>query len=820
MKPLRFYGGVFLVTASVLMLQIVQTRILSVVLWYYLAFFVISIAMFGLTAGAVWVFLRGDRFTARTLSYDLAYYSSALGIAVAIGAAFQCSLAVTSPDTLTGLVVFAELTVAIIVPFFFAGVVVALALTRTPFPIGRVYAFDLAGAAAGCLAVLGLINLTDGPSALLWVAALAELAAILFAGSAIGVAPAPLPLFGGQLLRPAPLFVLLALLALANGLTPAGLQPLVVKGQIEAVTNPPIFVRWNSFSRIAVFNWARQPPHMWGPSPTLDGEKWAMPQRSMNIDGDAATVSYPVAGDLARAGFLKYDVTNLAQYLPGHKSAAVIGVGAGRDILSARVFGVPRITGVEINPILTYLLTTAPDFSDYSGINRLPGITYNVDEARSWFARSRDRFDIIQMSLVDTFAATGAGAFTLSENGLYTIEGWQIFLSHLNPGGVFTVSRWYGSNNTDEAGRIVSLAVAALLRLGEREPSRHLFLASSGNIATLIVSRSPFRAEDLTLLHQVADTMKYQVMLSPDGAPASPVLGRIAASRSEAALAQATADLALDMSPPTDERPFFFNQLKLFAPWRAIAQQRAIGGVGTTLGNIAAAKTLLILFLLSLALVIPTVVLPLRPAIADVGRRLAIAGTAYFALIGAGFMCAEIGLLQRLSIFLGHPIYSLSIVLASLILTAGIGSLISDRLQLRAPRWFVLWCAMTALYLFALPYFLPAVLHSFEAAGLLARAAICIVTIAPAGLLMGQGFPTGMRLIAAVDGRPTPWFWGINGAVSVLASVFAVAVSIAFGIYVTLFAAAFCYAALSAAGLAIGFRQRTSAPTLVAPALR
>jgi hypothetical protein len=814
----RFYGGLFLVTASVLMLQIIQTRILSVVLWYYLAFFVISIAMFGLTAAAVWVYLRGARFTAKTLSYDLAYYSGAFGLAIAVCGTVQLSLALTSPDSLVSLLVFIELIACLLVPFFLAGVIVALALTRSPLPIGRVYAVDLLGAAAGCLVVLGLINLTDGPSALLWIGAVAELAAIFFAGSGIGEAPQPQPLFGHQLLRAKPLFFLLALLALANGFTPAGVQPLVVKSQIESQTHPPIFVKWNSFSRIAVFDWPRQPPHMWGPSPIFDGAPWAMDQRSMNIDGDAATTSYHIEGDLARADFLKYDVTNLAQFLPGHRSAAVIGVGAGRDILSARIFGVPDITGVEINPILVDLLTTIPDFADYSEVGRLPGVSYHVDEARSWFARSTQRFDLIQMSLVDTFAATGAGAFTLSENGLYTVEGWRIFLDHLTPGGVFTVSRWYASDNVEETGRMLSLAVASLLQLGADQPRRHLFLASSGNIATLIVSRTPLRAADVALLHYVADRMKYHVLVSPDGPPASSVLGAVAASRDATALAQATAGLALDMSPPTDERPFFFNQLPLFDPWRAIAQAR-VSGAGAASGNINAAKTLLLLFLLSLALVVPTVVLPLRPAIADVGQRLAIGGTAYFALIGAGFMSAEIGLLQRMSIFLGHPIYSLSIVLASLILTTGLGSLISDRLQLDRSRAFVPWCVATAAYLFALPYFLPPLLHDFEAAGLLTRAAIAIAAIAPAGLLMGQGFPTGMRLIAAVDARPTPWFWGINGAVSVLASVFAIAVSIAFGIYVTLFAGAACYALLAPAGLAIGFRKASfaSAPAGLHP---
>src|SRR6185437_10260791 len=159
----------------------------------------------------------------------------------------------------------------------------------------------------------------------------------------------------------------------------------------------------------------------------------------MNIDGDAGTLAYRWDGDVAHAGFLKYDVTNLAHYLPGHRRAAVIGVGGGRDMLSALLFGVHDITGVEINPILVHLLIDAPEYASYSSLLRTPGIKVHTDEARSWFARSTDRFDIIQMSLVDTFAATGAGAFTLTENGLYTVQGWKIFLNHLTPHGVLTV---------------------------------------------------------------------------------------------------------------------------------------------------------------------------------------------------------------------------------------------------------------------------------------------------------------------------------------------------------------------------------------------
>jgi hypothetical protein len=221
-----------------------------------------------------------------------------------------------------------------------------------------------------------------------------------------------------------------------------GLYPVFAKG-ILLIERMPWFERWNSFSRVIALSPREGPPFLWGPSPTFVGGDWRLAQSGLTIDGDAGTVAFGIAGELSRAEFLKYDVTNLAYYMPERHSAAVIGVGGGRDLLSARVFGVSEVTGVEINPTFVDLLLHEPEFSEFTGLREIDGITLVVDEARSWFARSEETFDVIQMSLIDTWAATGAGAFTLSENGLYTVEAWQIFLRRLNPNGVFTVSRWY-----------------------------------------------------------------------------------------------------------------------------------------------------------------------------------------------------------------------------------------------------------------------------------------------------------------------------------------------------------------------------------------
>ncbi|MDX1541194.1 MAG: hypothetical protein R3349_07290, partial [Geminicoccaceae bacterium] len=305
---------------------------------------------------------------------------------------------------------------------------------------------------------------------------------------------------------------------------------------------------------------------------------------------------------------------------------------------------------------------------------------------------------------------------------------------------------------------------------------------------------------------------EYTVLISPDRAPDSEILQTIASAGSRSELEAYTSNLALDLTPPTDDRPFFFNQLPLYDPLRTIDLAFVSGQAGVVGGNLFATATLLILFLVSLVLVLATIVIPLRHAISDVGTRLAYGGTAYFLLIGIGFMSAEIGLLQRMSVFLGHPIYSLSVVLFSIILWTGIGSMISDRLPLDERRRIVLWAGLTGAYLLLLPLWMPPLLLAAEGFGLIVRAGLAVLVIAPAGLLMGFGFPTGMRLVSALDRRPTPWFWGINGAAGVLAATLAVACSVAFGISTTLVIAAVCYLLLIPAALTMATGSAAAKP--------
>lgn len=765
--------------------------------------------MFGLTAGAVFVYLRGKRYSENTLFSDLAIYSSAFAVSIVVALAFQMTLAPGVLFSVTSVLVWIEMAVFLAVPFFFAGIVISLALTRSPYPIGRVYGADLLGAAVGCFGVLFLLDLCSGPSAVLWTSVVVAFGAILFSRSKFITAQISVSRLQSVLGWHGLCFLILIAIAVLNTMdnNRVGLYPLYVKN-LSQLKYKPQFEKWNSFSRVIVYPPAKGTPFLWGPSPLYYNKNWLIEQSSLNIDGNAGTVAYGIGGDLSKVDFLKYDVANLAYYLPNRQSAAIIGVGAGRDILSALKFGVQKVTGVEINPIFIDLLLYEDVLKDFIGLNKFNNITLVVDEARSWFSRNHEKFDVIQMSLIDTWAATGAGAYTLSENGLYTIEAWKILLESLSSNGVLTVSRWYSPENVSETGRLVSLATATLIELGVENPRNHIILISSEKIANILVSRNGFNANDLKSLEVVINNLKFNTLILPDLEPSSAVLASIINSHSLTELNYQIKDLSLDLTPPTDEKPFFFNQLplndihKLLRLWFS-GQLSTVGK-----GNFLAISTLLMIFLISFALVIATILIPLRLTLSKVGNRLATGGTLYFMLIGMGFMFVEIGLLQRFTVFLGHPMYSLSIVLFSLILSTGIGSLTSDYIKIEKKSRLVIWATITFTYIISQVFWVPQLLHTLDSGTLILRGLVSIAIIMPAGLLMGYGFPTGMRLVTKINSKPTPWFWGINGASGVLASTLAVVSSIAYGISTTLIMGAVCYLILIPAAFIIGFTNK------------
>jgi hypothetical protein len=537
-------------------------------------------------------------------------------------------------------------------------------------------------------------------------------------------------------------------------------------------------------------------------------------QRVILIDGGAGTSMAKLGASPADHAYLDWDITAFAHHLRPDGPAAVIGVGGGRDVLEASRVGHTPVVGVELNNLIVNLHRDV--MRDFAGLPSIPGIELVHDEARSFMARETRLFKVITMSLIDTWASTGAGAYSLSENGLYTREAWQLFMRRLTPDGVFTVSRWYLVNSPGETARMLGLAMDTLWEEGVQNPRAHLALLQSEHVATLLVCKRPFSEQDIDRMQSESVRMGFNMMLTPRKLPGHPTLRQLIEQPTREALEHWASLQQLDLTPPTDARPFFFSMLK---PNTWLQKREQIDQMDLSfLGNLQATQTLVYATLVSVLLTLLTVIAPMAARGRDfpaVGAANIAAAAGYFALIGLGFMYVEMGLLSRLNVFLGRPTLALAVLLAGMILFTGIGSMLSGRGLFERGAAAVFYPWIPAALIAASAALLPVAMHAFESSDTTLRVLISLALIAPTALGLGLCFPLGLRLCEQMELRVLgdttsrehqgsalgPWLWGINGACGVCASGLALGTSMVFGIHVTLLLGALCYVLLPIATL-------------------
>jgi len=795
-------SGLFFTTLATLLLELLDSRLLSVLTWYHLSFFAVSLAMLGTAAGAVYVFLRGARSSGEQARTSMVKLSLAFAVTVPLTHLVLVRLRIPPMSTfsLAEALPLAQAILMLTIPYFLSGAVVTLALTRCGGRIGLLYGADLIGASMGCLLIVPLLHHSDIISAAAVAAVFAAIGAfcfIRFAGRGRGL------LAGGL----AALFLLGAVIHVGCG---SPIDVAYTRG--VAVNQQKVqFSHWNAYSHVMIMEPKEGLPFFWG-----RGEAGHLPKTTtalMLIDGTAGTPLTQWDGDLESIAWVGYDITSLPYQLR-RGDVAIIGVGGGRDVLSAIWGGNSSITGIELNETFVDLLSGSHrQFANIAGRDNVRLIN---DEARSYLSRTTATYDILQMSLVDTWASTGAGAYTLTENGLYTVEAWKVFLSRLKPNGLFSTSRWFHPNNVSETSRLLSLCVTALLEHGVEKPSEHIALLSRDSVATLLTSISPFSEEDVARIREIADQRQFDLLVIPDSRPAKPQLARIINSTSMQDLEAAVIDPFYDFRAPTDERPYFFNMLKPQSLVRLseLPQIKELQGHGGVLwGNIRATITLFYLLLAATILVVSIIFFPLLRSGLPQMRPLTFAySLAYFAMIGYGFMSIQIPFLQRFSVFIGHPIYTYSMILFAMILFAGVGSLLSERISLQQRSWLTLLPVLTSVLLVILTLTLQTILDAAMDWAMMPRCLLVIAINAPVSLLLGFFFPMGMRLVSPISERATPWMWGINGACGVLASILAVAMSMWAGIHVNLAVAALLYLLLTVPANGLARLSVRSAP--------
>jgi len=782
------YAGLFLVTLATLMYEILLTRIFSVTMYYHFAFVAISVAMFGMTVGGLLVYLFPSFFTQERLKNHLTVGAILLAGSMVIGILTHLSIPIVVKWSAVVVYSMVATYVMIALPFVFSGMCVSLVLTRFPRQVSKLYAADLIGAASGCVLLIYTLRVADGPTAVLVVAFLACAAAFCFGMTG---ATARLRYLA------AGLGVLLAVCAYGNARLGREQKAWLRVEWVKSYYQPTLlYEKWNSFSRVAVSGDPDKPeePFGWGLSPVYPADH-KVRQMWLDIDGKANTVMTAFHGDFAPLDYLKYDLANVVHYLRQDANVLVVGSGGGRDILSALIFSQRSVLGVEINEDIIKAVNQR--YGDFTGhLDRDPRVRFVADEARSYVARSNDRYDIIQVSLIDTWAATAAGAYVLTENSLYTVEGWQIFLDHLSPRGVLTFSRWYFRDAPGEMYRLTSLASAALRRTGVTTPREHILILrrmgagknvrDAYGMGTMLVGKSPFSTQDIDTLEAVAHKMQFEVVLTPRSALDPNYVGLTSAWD----LDRFAAGFPIDISPPTDNRPFFFHMLRA----RDVFKPR-LWNQGSNRFNMVAVSVLGALFLLVTVFTVLCIMVPLMLTARRVSFRSAWPHLLFFGALGLGFMLVEISQMQRLIVFLGHPVYGLAVVLFALLLSSGLGSFSTRGITeggLRSGAILRLVLLLGVLVVFGL--LTPRAMTAFQAATTGGRIAVATGVLLPLGFFMGMAFPLGMKLASRDSLALTPWLWGINGATSVCASVVAVVIAMGAGIAAAFWTGWVCYA--------------------------
>ena len=761
-------AGLALTSFSTLLVELALTRLFSVVLFYHFAFLAISIALLGLGAGGVFAYLLKGRLASvetRALSALLCMANSVVVLVVLeIVLHVPVALEVSWKNFLRLTVLY----LAAAVPFFLTGLLFAVVFARETHRIPRLYGADLCGGALACLAVVPLLNLVGGPNTILIAAASLAVAAMVWAGTKAGR-------------RNAALLAIAFLALIAANHSSRLIDVVYAKGMFRDPAWVE-FARWNALSRVEV-----------------DRQGQA---KAIVIDADAST--YIMNADLSHWHGTEWEHNlmsappALANVLRPHGDFAIIGPGGGVDVLRALASGSPSVTGVEINPIIATTIMRER-YADYAQhLYERPEVHIQVNDGRSFLRASPQRFDVVQMTLVDTWASTAAGAFALSENNLYTVEAFREYFEHLKPDGMIAITRWE-FQHPREALRVVSVAMEALHRLGVANPAQNFIVASQGSLdedgipVVVLAKKTPFTAAEESAVRAHLDKYYELDSLYLPSEPEQNPFSDLIASNDPCAFAQS---YAYNVAPVSDNTPFFFFTLKAR---QILGEQGLRAGIDWKV-NLGVLVLLLVL-VISLVAVLLFLILPL--ALRTGTLRQSPVPLLYFVAVGLGYILVEIAFIQRFVLFLGHPTYALTVVIFLLMLSSGAGSLFS---RVWLPRTEQAWLplALVVAALAADVVFLPGRLAALVGLGFSSRLLISAVLLAPLGFVMGMPFPTGLRALASApapefpSGQARPenaveWAWAMNAAASVLGSVLAMVIAIQFGLNATLASGAGAY---------------------------
>lgn len=802
MKRLPVYAGVAMISAGVLALQVIFTRIFSIMIWHHFTYLIVGVALLG--GGAAGVFLAVRHWRHEVIRKRLAPLALAFSLSILLMLTIITFVQfdpLRTDDlgwTLTGLAIYFA---GMFGMFILGGLVIAGAFSVWSYYAHRLYFADLLGAGVSTLLVAWLVHHLSAPTAILLVALLATVAAIFFGMPARWrwLAPAVVALQAA-----------LMLFSIVNPIylpTPAS-KPLHWALESSNAQRPE-YTRWNPVARVDVTPRVtiREPMIVGGVSrrylsTALAGQTFDL--NFVTLDGTSMTGLYAFDGDLTRFDFLRHAIIS-APYLLSEAApeTLLIGVGGGVDILLARLYEARKIVAIDLNSDVVDLVVNR--YADFTG-NLASGVTeVFTAEGRSYLTSTEERFDVIQGIGLDNIAALNTGAYVLSESYLYTVEAFELALSRLTSHGVFSWTR-AATDPPIETLRLVGLAAEALRRRGVADPAAHIVVVENdtNTAINLLVSPSPFTQKQVETLADWVQANEFEILHDPFTARATVYASYLNAE--DPRLFEAS--YPFNIHPVSDDDPFYYNYFKWDRLWA--------GGART--GNLSARVpmgNIILLTMLGFSLLAATafVILPLwrnqRKGLKTpgAGRMLT-----YFAALGVGYMFVQIVLIQRFTLFIGYPTLAITTTIFSMLAFSACGSLLGQRLfqvRSRLPVMILLVSALIVLYVVALPPIFAALLGLPDAA----RVFISMALIAPLAFFMGMPFPTGIRKVGETTPQLVPWAWGMNGVFSVLGSTVVIILSMSTNFTVALATAALLYgiAAWTASSLHLARTEETYA---------
>jgi SAM-dependent methyltransferase len=760
--PWTVFPGLLLLTAATLLLEVVLTRVLSVTLWYPFAFMVVSTALFGF--GFAGVLLALGRNAARPSSAVVAAFALAAPIAFA-GGYWLFNHVPFEPFSLGSQPIqWLYLTLAylsVTMPFFAAGGAIAALLSRYAATVHRLYLFDLLGAGVGSVVVVLLLPWLGGSGTVLAAALLAAFGAIFLtwqAGRAFVLTAGAIGV------------LLLLVLPVAGRVFPVRISEYKVTGggaPVAQVLNDPrfhLFTEWNTLSRIDVIQTQRQCVILIDAGTAVT--RLAHPEQpieSLGPTGDEETF------------FVRRR---------SHPQVLVVGSGGGREVLLAVRNGAARVIAVEINPTINEIVTARMAY--YTGyLYQHPRVTAIVDEARSYVRRSTEHFDVIHLPHTISNAALASGSLSLSENHLMTREAFEDYLTHLTPDGVVVITRpeahlprLFATIRTVSDARSDRDLAQRLLAWRASGPGQSFY-------AGLAWSNKPFAPEDVSAFEQLLLQRNLVPLFLPGRQAAAPY-GAIVTAQDPLSV---PVPFPAILEPATDDSPFFNRRVAL----SELRLDDLLGvfseGVDARLAledRPVAEAALLVLLIQVTFLSVLFIVMPLllfrRRALVGTGRLRTLLA---FCFLGLAYIVVEVGLIQRLTLYLGRPVVVFSTVLGTLLICSGLGSAWSQRLTGATAPFIACLVAGSCAGISAVLF--PTVVSATLAWSEIGRIVLAVVMLAPLGFVMGMPFPLMVRRLQTGYPERVSWAWGINGFASVVGSIVAVLCGMTLG-YTAVFA--------------------------------